>query len=182
MVGRDIGGRERVNLQIESLRSVRLGNPRIAALDLQPVRTHDYRTLITAAAREAAATEQGKPITKAVIEALKDRKLLVPMPELLIRLAMAGRAAARRQAWRGLIRDLEQPSMAALDQLLIDRSGDRSHLGWIAEAPEGVGSGWGRNPTLAISSAGSLVAELYDSLSHGFQSALHDHLAFRGNI
>jgi len=110
----------------------------VAALDLQPVRTHDYRTLITAAAREAAATEQGKPITKAVIEALKDRKLLVPMPELLIRLAMAGRAAARRQAWRGLIRDLEQPSMAALDQLLIDRSGDRSHLGWIAEAPEGA--------------------------------------------
>lgn len=47
---------------------------------------------------------------------------------------------------------------------------------------DGVGSGWGRNPTLAISRAGSRVAELYDSLSHGFQSALHDHLAFRGNI
>ncbi|ADZ72794.1 Transposase Tn3 (plasmid) [Polymorphum gilvum SL003B-26A1] len=110
----------------------------VAALDLQPVRTSDYRTLITAAAREAAATEQGQPITKAVIEALKDRKLLVPMPELLIRLAMAGRAAARRQAYRGLIRDLEQPSIAALDRLLVDRSGDRSHLSWIAEAPEGV--------------------------------------------
>lgn len=110
----------------------------VAALDLQPVRTSDYRTLITAAAREAATTEQGKPITKAVIETLKDRKLLVPMPELLMRLAMAGRAAARRQAYRRLIRDLEQPSIAALDQLLIDRSGDRSHLGWIAEAPEGA--------------------------------------------
>lgn len=110
----------------------------IAALDLRPVRTGDYRTLITAAAREAAATELGEPITKAVIEALKDRKLLVPMPELLIRLAMAGRAAARRQAYRSLIRDIEQPSLSALDQLLVDRSGDRSHLGWIAEAPEGA--------------------------------------------
>jgi len=110
----------------------------VAALALQPVRTSDYRSLITAAAHGAVATEQGKPITKAVIEALKDRKLLVPAPELLIRLAMAGRTAARRQAYRGLIRDLEQPSIAALDQLLIDRYGDRSHLGWIAEAPEGA--------------------------------------------
>lgn len=68
------------------------------ALDLQPVRASDYRSLITAAAREAAATEQGELITKAVIEVLKDRKLLVPVPELLKRLTMAGRAAARRQA------------------------------------------------------------------------------------
>lgn len=110
----------------------------VAALDLQPVRASDYRSLITAAAREAAATEQGKPIAKAVIEALKDRKLLVPVPELLIRLAMAGRAAARRQAYRGLIRGLEQASIGALDQLLTDQSGNRSHLGWIAEAPEGA--------------------------------------------
>ena len=66
----------------------------VVALDLRPVRASDYRSLITAAAREAAATEQGEPITKAVIEALKERKLLVPVPELLIRLAMAGRAAA----------------------------------------------------------------------------------------
>src|SRR5690606_39753513 len=74
---------------------------------------------------ELAATEQGEPIIKAVIEALKDRKLLVPMPELLIRLAVAGRAAARRQAYRGLIRDLERPSIVALEQLLIDRAEER---------------------------------------------------------
>ncbi|WP_201448967.1 DUF4158 domain-containing protein [Sinorhizobium medicae] len=110
----------------------------VAALDLQPVRASDYRTLITVATREAAATEQGAPITKAVIEALKDRMLLVPVPELLIRLALAGRAAARRQAYRELIRGLEQSSIDALDQLLAERVGDRSHLGWIAEAPEGA--------------------------------------------
>jgi TnpA family transposase len=110
----------------------------VAALDLQPVRASDYRALITVAAREAAATEQGAPITKAVIEALKDRTLLVPVPELLIRLALAGRAAARRQAYRELIRGLEQSSIEALDLLLAERAGDRSHLGWIAEAPEGA--------------------------------------------
>jgi TnpA family transposase len=110
----------------------------VTALDLQPVRTNDYRMLITAAAREAASTEQGAPITKAVIEVLKDRKLLVPVPDLLIRLAMAGRAAARRQAYRELIRGLEQPSIKALDQLLVEQTGYRSYLGWIAEAPEGA--------------------------------------------
>ncbi|OLP44973.1 hypothetical protein BJF95_05190 [Rhizobium oryziradicis] len=57
----------------------------VSALELQPVRTSDYHELITAAAREAAAPEQGAPIAKAVIEALKERKLVVPMPELLIR-------------------------------------------------------------------------------------------------
>ena len=51
---------------------------------------------------------------------------------------MAGRAAARRQAHRELIRDLEQSSIEALDQLLVERTGDRSHVGWIAEAPEGM--------------------------------------------
>jgi TnpA family transposase len=110
----------------------------VTALDLQPVRTNDYRMLITAAAREAASTEQGAPITKAVIEVLKDRKLLVPVPDLLIRLAMAGRAAARRQAYRELIRGLEQPSIKALDQLLVEQTGYRSYLGWIAEAAEGA--------------------------------------------
>ncbi|UIY31568.1 DUF4158 domain-containing protein (plasmid) [Neorhizobium galegae] len=46
----------------------------VSALELQPIRTNDYRELITAAAREAAATEQGAPITKAIIEALKEKK------------------------------------------------------------------------------------------------------------
>ncbi|WEX12065.1 DUF4158 domain-containing protein (plasmid) [Chelativorans sp. AA-79] len=85
----------------------------VAALDLQSIGRSDYRTLITAAAREAVATEQGATITRSVIETLKGRKLLVPVPELLIRLAMAGRAAARRQAYRELIRGLEQPSIEA---------------------------------------------------------------------
>jgi hypothetical protein len=37
-----------------------------------------------------------------------------------------------------LIRGLEPSSFDALDQLLVERAGDRSRLGWIAEAPEGA--------------------------------------------
>lgn len=63
--------------------------------------------------------------------------LTVPVPTQLIRLAMAGRAAARRLYYRELIRDLEPSSITALEQLLTERAGERSLLGWIAEAPEG---------------------------------------------
>lgn len=110
----------------------------VAALGLRSVRISDYRMLILAAAREAATTERGLPITRAVIDKLKDKKLLVPVPTQLIRLAMAGRAAARRLSYRELIRDLESSSITALEQLLTERVGERSLLGWIAEAPEGV--------------------------------------------
>lgn len=37
-----------------------------------------------------------------------------------------------------MIRGPERSSIEALDQLLAERAGDRSHLGWIAEAPEGA--------------------------------------------
>ncbi len=67
--------------------------------------------LIIAATREAATTEKGLPITRAVINKLKDQKLLAPAPAQLIRLAMAGRAAARRLSYRELIRDLKPSSI-----------------------------------------------------------------------
>lgn len=56
----------------------------VAALGLRSVRVSDYRMLILAAAREAATTERGLPITRAVIDKLKDKKLLVPAPTQLI--------------------------------------------------------------------------------------------------
>lgn len=110
----------------------------VSTLGLRSIRVSDYRMLILAAAREATTTERGLPITRAVIDKLKDKKLLVPVPTQLIRLAMAGRAAARRLSYRDLIRDLEPSSITALEQLLTERTGERSLLGWIAEAPEGV--------------------------------------------
>ena len=94
--------------------------------------------LIIAATREAATTEKGLPITRAVINKLKDQKLLAPAPAQLIRLVMAGRAAARRLSYRELIRDLKPSSISALEQLLTERVGEKSILGWIAEAPEGM--------------------------------------------
>lgn len=54
------------------------------------------------------------------------------------RLALAGRAVARRQAYRHLIADLGPATLASLDELLGERHGERTLLGWIADAPEGA--------------------------------------------
>ncbi|MCB8839423.1 Tn3 family transposase [Aurantimonas sp. VKM B-3413] len=110
----------------------------VAALELRPLRTNDYRKMIASAAREAAGTEDGAPIVQAVIATLKDRKLLVPGPELLIRLGLAGRASARRQACRELVRGLGEDAVKVLERLVSATEGERSDLGWVAEAPEGV--------------------------------------------
>ncbi len=46
----------------------------VSALALRSVRSSDYRMLIIAATREAATTEKGLPITRAVINKLKDQR------------------------------------------------------------------------------------------------------------
>lgn len=69
---------------------------------------------------------------------LKSSGTLIPGADRIERLALAGRAAARRQAHRDLIRDLDAATCAALDNLLTETAHHRTVLGWIAEAPEGV--------------------------------------------
>jgi len=110
----------------------------MARLELRPLREGDYRACIRAAAACAVATEQGTPIAVAVVAELKALRIIVPGSRLIERLALAGRAMARRQACRHLIEGLGSTSLAALDALLVERAGDRTHLGWIAEVPKGV--------------------------------------------
>ncbi|MGH7105509.1 MAG: Tn3 family transposase [Acetobacteraceae bacterium] len=110
----------------------------ITTLSLRPVQVTDYRGLIAAAARTATGTEQGEPIVRAIIERLKINGILIPGADRIERLALAGRAAARRQAHRDLIRGLDAATCAALDNLLTETADHRTVFGWIAEAPEGV--------------------------------------------
>ncbi len=110
----------------------------IAALSLRPVQVTDYRGLIAAATRTAAGTEQGEPIVRAIIDTLKSNYMLLPGADRIERLALAGRAAARRQAHRDLIRGLDAANCAALDNLLTETADHRTIFGWIADTPEGV--------------------------------------------
>ena len=110
----------------------------VAQLDLRTMRERDYRLCIRASATGAVATEKGEPIVLAVIDALKAARIVVPGAGLVERLALAGRAMARRQAYRHLIAGLGPATLTSLDELLSERSGERTLLGWIADAPEGA--------------------------------------------
>jgi hypothetical protein len=109
-----------------------------ALLDLRGMHQADYRTSIRAAATCAAGTDRGEPIARAVIEDLKERRITVPAPALVERLALAGRAWARRQSHRDLARGLDDAQRARLEALLINRAEHgRTLHGWIGEAREG---------------------------------------------
>ncbi|MBY0331339.1 MAG: Tn3 family transposase [Acetobacteraceae bacterium] len=109
-----------------------------ALLRLRPMRQADYRVSIRAAAACAAGTDRGEPIVRAVVADLKERRITVPPPALVERLALAGRALARRQSHRDLTRDLSGGQRALLEALLTERAEDgRTAHGWIGEAPEG---------------------------------------------
>ncbi len=109
-----------------------------ALLDLRPMRQADYRASIRAAAACAAGTDRGEPIACAVVADLKERRITMPPPALVERLALAGRALARRQSHHDLIRGLGDEQRAALEALLTERAEDgRTLHGWIGEVPEG---------------------------------------------
>lgn len=110
----------------------------IAALSLRPVRSPTIAAFIAAATRTATGTERGEPIVRAIIETLKINGILIPGADRIERLALAGRAAARREAHRDLIRGLDAATCATLDNLLTETVDHRTVFGWIAEAPEGV--------------------------------------------
>ena len=107
-------------------------------LGLQMMRQSDYRVSILAGAEAAVRTERGEAIVRAILEDLKVRRVIVPLPGLVERLALAGRAWARRQSYRDLTRDLGDTARCALAALLSIRAEDeRSQHGWISEVPEG---------------------------------------------
>jgi TnpA family transposase len=109
-----------------------------ALLELRAMRQVDYRASIRAVAACAAGTDKGEPIARAVIDDLKERRITVPPPTLVERLALAGRAWARRQSHRDLIRDLADEARIGLEDLLTKHAEDgRTLHGWIGEVPEG---------------------------------------------
>ncbi len=59
-----------------------------------------------------------------MIEDLKERRITVPARTLVERLALAGRAWARRQSHRDLARGLHDVQRALLEALLTDRAED----------------------------------------------------------
>ena len=93
----------------------------VAHLGLRTIGVMDYRDLIEAATASAVGSDHGEPIVRAIVDDLRRRRLIIPGAVLIERLALAGRAQARRQAYRDLIRDLDDAQRRQLDRLITVR-------------------------------------------------------------
>jgi hypothetical protein len=110
----------------------------VTHLRLRTIQQPDYRAAILAAAASAVGTEKGEAIVRAILDDLKARRIIVPVASLVERFALAGRAWARRQAYRDLVRHLDPPTREQLEALLTAQTEEgRTVHGWISEVPEG---------------------------------------------
>jgi TnpA family transposase len=96
----------------------------------------DLPFMIEAAAQSAWSTDRGRPIATGVIEALRTEKIILPMPAVVERAAIAGRARARKRVSDALLADLSPARAARLDTLLVVDPGlGATPLAWLRTMP-----------------------------------------------
>ena len=97
----------------------------------------DLRQAVSIAAAAAAATDKGGPIVEALIAELRRRGIILPSPDTLERVGLAGRSQARRKAAEDLLASITPSQLEAVDRLLInDPALRKSPLAWLREIPE----------------------------------------------
>ena len=89
------------------------------------------------AAAAASATDKGGPIVEALVAELRRRGIILPSPDTLERVGLAGRSQARRKAAEDLLASITPSQLEAVDRLLInDPALRKSPLAWLREIPE----------------------------------------------
>jgi len=108
-----------------------------ARLGLRPFVRGDLRPAVAIAAEAARSTDKGGPIIEALIDELRRRRIILPSPDTLERVGLAGRAQARRKAAEDLLAPLSPSQLERIDHLLInDPTLRKSPLAWLREIPE----------------------------------------------
>ena len=105
-------------------------------LGLRPPGNSDLPLMIEAAAQAAWSTDRGLPIAAAVVCALRTANIILPASSVIERVAIAGRARARRRATDALLAGVSDEQMAKLDRLLArDAAVDMTPFGWLKAMP-----------------------------------------------
>jgi TnpA family transposase len=111
-------------------------------LGLRVCTIEDRRHLLTCAANEAMSTDKSSTIITALLQYLRDNKIVLPAPSSLERIGIAGRARSRRLSADAMITGLDPAKAAYLDTLLVnDPLLKRSRIAWLRE--------WGEAPSAA---------------------------------
>ena len=108
-----------------------------AYLDVRSFRRDDKRPLALIAIEQATGSDRGDIIVSAMIEYLRERRVLLPAAVTLEKIALAGRALARKRAYRTLIEGLPPQTIAGLEALVVvAEDKERTPLAWLREWPE----------------------------------------------
>ncbi|MFV1590621.1 Tn3 family transposase [Phaeobacter sp. JH20_39] len=105
-------------------------------LGLQPFLAGNMDAASSLAREAAFATDHGLDIMTALCAGLREQQLVLPSADTLERLALKGRAAARRHAATSIVDALSVDQRAALQKLLINDPGlSQSRLTWLRGYP-----------------------------------------------
>jgi TnpA family transposase len=108
-----------------------------AYLGVRPFRRDDKRAVVHVAIEQATGSDRGDAIVSAMIEYLREQRILLPAALTLEKIALATRALARKRAYKNLVEGLSRETIAALESLLVvTNDEDRTPLAWLREWPE----------------------------------------------
>ncbi len=107
-----------------------------ATLRLRPPTMADLPPMIEAAADAARSTDHGLPIVAAVVAALRAARIILPGAVVIERIAIAGRARARKRAADALVAGLSSEHLTKLDGLhVVDPSVGVTPSAWLKSMP-----------------------------------------------
>ncbi len=107
-----------------------------AALGLRPATRADLPRMVEAAAEAARGTDAGAPLAAAIVAALRDACVILPVAAVVERAAIAGRARARRRAAEAVLAGIPEAQLTELERLLApDPALGLTPFGWLKAMP-----------------------------------------------
>ena len=111
-------------------------------LGLRAFMRDDVACLIEVAGAAAWSTDKGLPIATAVVDALRADRIILPSPDTIERIGLAGRARARKLSAALLASALDERQRSSIDVLLVNDPALRSSpLAWLRDISESPSTG-----------------------------------------
>jgi len=110
-------------------------------LEMRSPTAEDRRAALLSAIETASTTDKGVTIANTIIGTFQERRVLLPVTNMVERMGLAAPAIARRRAEAALIADLDQQKLQALDGLLeVDPTIAQTRFHWLRSAPDAPGA------------------------------------------
>ena len=114
----------------------------LAYLGMRTVAAPDRRAALVSAIEAASATDKGSMIARAIITTFREHHVLLPPPETIERIGLAGRAIARRRAEEALVSGFSAEQLRRFDDVLkVDPAIAQTRFHWLRSAPDAPSAG-----------------------------------------